>query len=123
MRIRELFENTHFKDTDYVEDTDNGRQINYDLKEDLIHFMNNDDSVYRRHFYPAISKCINQINSDKKVNPGIFKSAVEMCYEAYTEKFPIRELPRSLDLDTCKDICKSIYEEVRKHIDDGKYED
>lgn len=121
MRITELLENRHFKDSDFVKSTDNGREIDFDLKDDLIYFMNNDDNVYRRHFHPAIATCVDKLNENGKVSPGIFKSAVEKSYEAYTSKFPIRELPLQLDLETCKDICKTIYEEVRKHIDEGEY--
>lgn len=121
MRIEELLENKQFKDSDFIKNTDNGREIDYDLKDDLIYFMNNDDHVYRRHFHPAISTCVDKINENGKVSPKIFKTAVENSYEAYTNKFPLRELPLRLDLETCEDICKSIFEEVKKHIDEGEY--
>lgn len=121
MLIKELLENKNFKDSDFVKPTEDGREIDFDLKEDLIYFMNNDDNVYRRFFHPAISSCVDRMNENGKVSPKIFKSAVEKSYEAYANKYPIRELPLSLDLDICEDICKAILEEVKKHIDEGEY--
>lgn len=121
MRIRELFESKYFKDEDFVTKTDAGREINYDLAEDLIHFMNNDDDVYRRHTFPSISKCLDITERKKKPAASIFKSAVEEGYKKYVREFPIRELPDSIEKDVCEDICKKMREAVCKDIADGKY--
>ena len=59
MRINELLEAKKFDDSDFVKDTEGNREIDYDLTEDLVFFMNNDDEVYRRHLYPSISKCLS----------------------------------------------------------------
>jgi len=123
MRIRELLENKFFKDLDFVKSTEKGRELDFDLVEDLTHFMNYDDDVYRRHVYPSIANCLDRSNSKRSINPDIFKPAVESSYNAYVKKFPIRELPKSLDEKTINSICKKMQEDFKQHLADGKYKD
>ena len=123
MRIRELLENKYFKDLDFVKSTEKGREIDFDLVEDLTHFMNHDDDVYRRHVYPSIAKCVDSANHKRPINPDIFKPAVVSSYKLYVKKFPIRELPESLDDKTVNNICKKMQEDFKKHLADGKYKD
>jgi hypothetical protein len=123
MRIRELLEGKKFNELDFIEHEEDGRKINYDLAEDLIHFMNEDDDVYRRHTYPAIAKCLDRVSAKHPTKHGIFEPAVKESYRIYTKKFPIRELPDELDSKVCKEICSKIHEEVLEHIKDGKYKD
>lgn len=123
MRIRELLENKAFKDSDFVTPIEGGRELNYDLAEDLVHFMNNDDQVYRRIVYPKVAICLDSVERKKKVKPSVFRSAVEESYREYVKKFPIRELPDFIDEDVCEQVCDKMYEELRQHIKDGKYKD
>lgn len=123
MRIFELFENKIFNDKDFVDVTENGRNLNYDLAEDLVYFMNNNDDVYRRHLYPSIASCLDRINKNKSVNSSIFKEAVINSYNEYCKRYPIRELPSSLDEEMCKDICKKVLDELKQHVAEGKYKD
>lgn len=110
MRIIELFENINFDETEYI-NTQEGK-IDYDLAEDLVFYMNNDDDVYRRTVYPAIVKCLEAINKKQKVKPSVFKQAALECYQSYQEKFPIRSLPADLDEDLCNEVCEKIFKEV-----------
>lgn len=123
MRIRELLENKFFKDLDFVKSTENGRELDFDLVEDLTHFMNHDDDVYRRHVYPSIANCLDRANSKRSINPEIFKPAVVSSYKLYVKKFPIRELPESLDDKTVTSVCKKMQEDFKQHLADGKYKD
>lgn len=123
MRIRELLESKYFNDNDFVTPTENGRELNFDLAEDLIYFMNHDDDVYRRHVFPSIAKCIDYFNENRPTKAGMFRPAVEKSYQIYAKKYPIRELPESLDEEMCKEICTKIHEEFKQHIADGKYKD
>lgn len=124
MRIRELFESKVFKSDEFVIHKDGGkREINFDLAEDLMHFMNHDDNVYRRHLYPSIARCIDIRSRKNKPSPNIFKSAVKEGYKKYLGEFPIGELPDELDEETCADICEKMCEEVCKDIAEGKYKD
>lgn len=123
MRLRELLEGKFFKSEDFVSVTPEGRKINFDLAEDLIHFMNHDDDIYRRHFFPVIAKVVEMHKENRTPKANVFKSAVEECYKNYTLKYPIRELPSSLDEDQLDEICGKIRDQVMEHIADGKYED
>ena len=123
MRINELLEGTLFNDLDFVTPKEDGREINYDLPDDLIHFMHNDDNVYRRHVYPTISKCVDRVKADRATHPSMFKGPVETSYKLYIKKFPIRELPDELEEEVCKKVCKKLHDETCKHVADGKYKD
>jgi len=124
MKITELLESFNFKDTDFVKVVDDSgkKEINFDLPDDLMFFMNNDDDVYRQHVHPAIVKCIKIVQRKKKPSASIFDTAVSECYNVYTKKYPIRELSDQLDEDTHKQICEKIRDEVYQHIKDGKYD-
>lgn len=123
MRIIELLEGKNFNDLDFVKQDTDKREIDYDLAEDLVFFMNNNDDVYRRHVYPSIAKCIESYKGKKKTTPSLFKSAVINSYESYLKEFPIRELPEKLDSGMCEEICSKMHEEVCQYIQDGKYKD
>lgn len=121
MRIKELLEGKKFNDMDWVSRTEDGSELNYDLIEDLIFFMNNDDDTYRRHVYPSVARCVENFKT-KKTSPSLFADAVKESYKIYVQKYPIRELPIDLDTDICNEACKKMYEEVCKNISDGRYE-
>jgi hypothetical protein len=124
MRIQDLLEGTLFKDEDFVTPREEGgREINFDLPDDLIHFMNHDDHVYRRHLFPVIARVLDLHKKKITPKPSIFKPAVEDSYKIYIKKFPIRELPDDIEEDTCKKVCDKMHEEVCQHISDGKYKD
>ena len=123
MRIRELLESKYFNDAEFVTPTEGGRELNFDLAEDLIYFMNHDDDVYRRHVFPSIARCLDNVNENRPIKPGMFRPAVEQSYKIYAKKYPIRELPDSLDEQVCKDICTKIHDEFKKHVEEGKYKD
>ncbi len=123
MRIRELLEGKKFNDLDFVKQDEEGTDINYDLIEDLAFYMHNDDDVYRKLTFPSVSRCIESVKNKKELNPNIFKSAVEESYKNYVKKFPIRQLPTSLDEELCNEVCKKLHDDFRKDYEDGKYKD
>lgn len=123
MRIQELLEGKKFDDLEFVTKENGKRSINFDLVEDLIHFMNEDDDVYRRHTYPAIANCLDKISTKRKSNNKAFELAVKESYKIYSRKYPIRELPDDIDSKMCEQVCSKIHEEVLKHISDGKYKE
>ena len=123
MRIRELLENKDFNDSDFVTPNEGGRELNFDLAEDLMFFMNHDNDVYRRHLFPSISNALNRIGENRSTKSGMFRPAVEKSYQLYVKQYPIRELPESIDEELCKEICNKIHEEFKQHIASGKYKD
>lgn len=124
MRITELLEGKHFDDLQFVKkiDDEGKREINFDLSEDLIFFMHNNDDAYRKHLHKNIAKCMEAIKNKKKVKKDIFKPAIHECYKMYLKEFPIRELPETLDEKLCNEVCEKMHDEVHQHIKDGKYD-
>ena len=45
MRVIELLEGTNFDDLKFVEQQGDKKKINYDLEDDLIYYMNNNDTI------------------------------------------------------------------------------
>lgn len=120
MRIKDLLESKSYDFEEFVNDE---KELNYDLAEDLVYFMNHDDDVYRRHLYPSITKCLSLMKSKKDSSPSLFKTAALEGYKSYCDKFPIRELPHTLDEKMLNTVCKLIHEEMCKHDNDGLYKD
>lgn len=123
MRIRELLEGKDFNDIDFVRQDGDEQTLDYDLAEDLIHYLNNDDQLYRRLVYPVVHKCVENIKANKKVNPSIFKHVALEAYKSYVQKFPIRLLPNDLEDEMCTEVCKKMHEDLCKHVEEGKYKD
>lgn len=123
MRISDLIESKKFDDSDFVKQHESGRELDYDLTEDLVFFMNNDDDVYRRTVYPSITKCINRLKANQNTTPSIFQDAVRESYKEYVQKFPIRELPEDINDKQLKEVCDKMHEEICNHHKDGRYKD
>jgi hypothetical protein len=124
MRITELLEGKNFDDLQFVKHReDGGREVDYDLSDDLVFFMNNDDDVFRRIVYPSVSRCVDRIDANQKTNPSLFTNAVRESYKHYVKKYPIRELPDNIEEKLCKETCKKMYEEICKNHSEGKYKD
>lgn len=123
MRIRELLEGKKFNDLDFITQDEDGTKLNFDLAEDLSFFMHNDDDTYRRHVFPSIMKCIDNKKSKKDIEPSFFEGAVEKSYHDYLRKYPIRQLPNTLEEELFKEVCKKLHDDFCKDYDDGKYKD
>jgi hypothetical protein len=123
MKIKELCEAKHFDDSQFVKHTDTGREIAYDVADDLVFFMNNDDAVYRKYTMPIIAACIKLLKAKKRANISVFKDSIVKSYNIYSKQYPIRELPNELDDDTIIDTAKLLYKEIKTDIQNGLYKD
>ena len=123
MRIRELLENANFKELDFINKSGDKTELDYDLVDDLIHYMHNDDNVYRRNVYPTLSKCIDLVKGKQPTHSKMFAEAIKEAYKQYKKEYPIRILPDELEEDTLKEACTKIHEEFKEHIRIGKYKD
>lgn len=124
MRIIELLENRNFKEDEFVKPIgdDGKREIAFDVPEDIIFYMKNDDTSYRKHLYPAIAKCMSLLSAKKETHPSIFADAVKECYNSYIKEYPIRELAASIDKQHHKETCIKLHDEVIEAINNGKYD-
>ena len=123
MRITELLEGKKFNDLDFIKKDGDKNTIDFDLVEDLIFFMNNDDDTYRRHVYPAVASCIECLENNKNTGASMFKEAVVNSYNNYIKKYPVRNLPDNLEGKLFKETCEKFYEEICTQHSNGKYKD
>ena len=93
----------------------------FDLGEDLVFFMHNNDDFYRRHFFPVLKTCKAQFESGGKFSHRVFKPIINKAYEAYKKEFPIRELEESLEDEFKEQVARSIYDTELKNLEDGLY--
>lgn len=119
MRIKDLFENKHQNFDEFV---DSEKGLLYNLAEDLIYYMNNDDDTYRTHVYPSLVKCLHKMGKNSKIDSGMFKETAINSYKNYCRQYPVKGLPRDLDDETLKEVCDKFYEEICKHKEEGRYE-
>lgn len=119
MRINELCESVEI-DLEKTPEDKNG--LGFDLKDDLIFFMQNDDDVYRRHMFPTILKLQDKLTAGSKPSKSLFANAVHECYQTYQEKFNSHKLPFELEPEMLEEICQQIYDDEEQKIKDGQYE-
>ena len=123
MRIRELLENTEYMDSNFGQKEKANNEPDFDVLDDLVFFMHNDDDTYRRQLHPIILKCIDAVKQKKKLNSSIFADAVRNGYKHYLANYSIQELPDELDEKQVKEVCKKLSDDVYIHISNGKYKD
>lgn len=117
MRINELFESSdQFKE--FV-DPESESGLAYDLAEDVVFFMNNDDDTYRQHVFPSVIEFLEMMKHNQKTSPAMFKNAAINSYKNYYSKFPIRELPVELNGQLAEAVCKKFYEELCRYHTEG----
>jgi hypothetical protein len=114
MKINELFNND-------PHGVDHKEEKAFDLDDDLIYYMHNNDDVYRNNFFPIVHACHKTFKSGKAFGHRVFKPAVLKSYEMYKKEFPVRELEDELDEEMCDKICKKIHEQELKNMREGLY--
>jgi len=110
MRIDELFNADNYK----IED--------YDLKDDLIFFMNNEPEFYRKTYYPTMCTFKEHYSKGRKVNPLAFKGLVEKAYAEYSKEFPIEGLEKNISKEMCEEVCTEIHKIELENIQNGYYD-
>ena len=103
-------------------DKEESKDLGYDLKDDMMFFMNNDPDFYRKEYFPTMLKFKKYCKENKKVRPVAFQKMVEKAYSIYKEKFPVEGLEESLDKETCESLCNYIHETETKNIQEGHYD-
>lgn len=110
MRIDELFNPEQYKKEDF------------DLKDDLIFYMNNQPDFYRKHYYPSMCKFKECYDKDIEINPRAFGKLVERAYNLYLKEFPVKGLTETLDKDIFEEVCAEIHKMELENIKQGHYD-
>lgn len=117
MLIQELYDESNQKD--FKRPT-----LDYDLREDLLCFMQNDPHFYRNDYFPLMHKFKAALQSGKAIKHSAFESLCKKAYEQYKGKFKhVKGLEEDLGKDVCEDLCKEIHRMESEHIKDGHYDD
>ena len=119
MKITELLEGSNFNDLDFLENTPNGHQINFNLVNDLVYFMHENDDIYRRYTYPAILKYA-KLRKQHSNAASVFKTAVIAGYAKYIREFPIRELPDRIDNAVLTQTCNALGQVADRRDESGE---
>lgn len=130
MKITELFDNQSKNLDDEFglnkvgmnkKSSEEDDEYSFDLVEDLIYYMHNNDDFYRKKFFPVLNLCKKQFDQDKSFTHRIFKPVVTKAYGMYKNEFPLRELRDELNEEMIEQICKKIHESEMKNMREGSY--
>jgi hypothetical protein len=97
-------------------------ELGYDLCDDMMCFMNNEPSFYRKDYFPVIHKFKEYVQAGKEVHPRVFENLVKKAYEVYQNKFPVEGLERTLDKDMLEQLCTEIHRSETENIENGHYD-
>lgn len=109
MKIFELFNQS-----------ENESKLDFDLKDDLIFFMNNDPEFYRKDFHPFLNKYNRHCDAGRQVGSRAFFPLVKRAYEAYQNKFQVEELESELPESKLKEICEELNGQCRQNYQEEK---
>jgi hypothetical protein len=87
---------------------------------DLKFFIDNDDTMLNKYFFPAVKK-----HKDNKGHPDAYKiyiRPVEGCLTHYCDKFNIEDREEKFTKDKLIELAKQFAKEQEKHINTGDYE-
>lgn len=112
MRITELVENIGLE-------LGNKDELDFDLVDDLLFYMNHDDDTYRRHTYPSIIKYKNAMDKGEETDHLLFGSAVTNAYKKYCEEFKEKRLPEQLPRNILNKVCHKLHSDEGNNINDG----
>ncbi len=102
-------------------DPQNFNAEEYDVKEDLIFFMNNDPDFYRKFYYPSMCKMKLHVDRGDEFNTSKFMPLIKHAYEEYKVKFPVKNIDSNLSEEDLLDISSKIYETELENISNGHY--
>lgn len=90
-----------------------------DWLDDLKFFIDNDDDMLNRHFFPAVKR-----HKEHKGNPNVFKvyiRPIERCLDSYCNIFDIDNREEKFPKEKLIDLAKRFAEEQEKYIEKGDY--
>lgn len=108
---------------DYKLNDPSKKELGYDLCDDIMCFMNNESTFYRKDYFPVMHKFKEYVKAGKEVHPRAFEGLVKKAFENYKSKFPVEGLDEALDKEMLEKICNEIHRAEIDNIKDGHYDD
>lgn len=90
-------------------------EVDFDLQDDLVFFINNDPEFYRRSYFPFINKFNQHCSAGRVAHPKAFAPIVVKAYKEYKNKFPVEGLEEELPVDQIENICEKLQNEQLEH--------
>jgi len=99
-------------------------KLGYDIVDDVVVFMRNDPVFYRKHYFPAMAKLADTLNTGKEINrKSQMNPLVDSGINTYCKKFNLPKKPADLfTLDDRSAIMDRIYSEELENIKKGEYQ-
>lgn len=95
-------------------------QEDIDWLDDLHFFIDNNDKMLEKYFFPAVKKHKEHIG-----NPNVFKlyiRPVERCLDQYCDKYDINDRQEKFPKEKIIALAKRYADEQSKFIEKGDYE-
>jgi hypothetical protein len=95
-------------------------QDDIDWVGDLKSFIDNDDTVLKNYFFPAVNR-----HKEHQGHPDAYKiymRPLESCKESYCEKYEIESSEDKFPKEKLIELAKMIAAEQEKHMEKGDYE-
>ncbi len=107
---------------DYKLDDSSKKELGYDLCDDMMCYMNNEPSFYRKEYFPVIHKFKKYVKAGKDVHPRAFEGLVKKAFESYKNRYQVEGLDEALDKEMVEKICNEIHRSEKQNIKDGHYD-
>ena len=108
---------------DYNLNDSNKKELGYDLCDDLMCFMNNEASFYRKDYFPVMNKLKEYVKAGKEVHPRAFEKLVKKAFECYKNRFPVEGIDEALDKEMLEKICNEVHRTEIENVKQGHYDD
>lgn len=91
-----------------------------DWLDDLKFFIDNDDAMLNRYFFPAVKK-----HKEYQGHPRVFQvyiKPIQNCLNHYCDKFDVQDREEKFPKNKLIDLAKRIADEQEKFISKGDYD-
>ena len=89
----------------------NNDDIDFNIVDDLIQFINNNTEFYKEVYYPVVRKIENNYKYNLPINKALFVPIVKRAYEVYKDVYDLDQLPSSLKPHDLSDVCNQLYQQ------------
>jgi hypothetical protein len=86
-------------------------KLDFDLVDDVVYFINNDEEFYRKYAFPVVDKFVHLCKKGKTPSVGYFKVLANNGYKEYQVKFPHSNIPEKLPSPDLRDMCHKLFKQ------------
>jgi hypothetical protein len=106
-------------------DTSNDEEkgdLGYDINDDLVVFMRNDQSFYRNYYYPKMAEITHAYKKTGQLNQESCNEMIDKAIPIYFKKYKIVQDPKEIFTKEDRSaIISLIFDDEEEHIRNGGY--